>query len=349
SMTSASDSPVLTTLDYLPNGLLERTAQEIHQLLPGPTLIHLPGRRQPPLFVSVLLHGNEVTGWQAIRRLLSHYARRELPRSLSLFIGNVQAASQGQRRLDGQPDYNRIWGPGATPEHAIAQAVIEQMQQRGTFASIDIHNNTGTNPHYACVNHLDAPSLHLASLFGRTVLYFTRPEGVQSMAFGRFCPAVTLECGKPDHPHGTQHAYEFLEACLHLSGIPQRPVLSQDIDLFHSVAIVKIPDQVSFSFGDPETLLSKGGSQTHICFPPDLDHLNFQEIPPHTRIGWTNNGFQLDVQDEQGRDVAARFFYTQDGEIRTAVPLMPGMLTLNSRIIRQDCLCYLMERYPLAS
>jgi succinylglutamate desuccinylase len=136
------------------------------------------------LFVSVLLHGNETTGWQAVRQLLRCYRERELPRSLSLFIGNVRAARYGQRRLDGQPDYNRIWGPGSTPEHAMAEAVLRQMRQRGVFASVDIHNNTGTNPHYACVNYLDPSTLHLATLFGRTVLYFRRPEGVQSMAFG---------------------------------------------------------------------------------------------------------------------------------------------------------------------
>lgn len=342
---------MLTVLDHLPDQLLDLEAHQLYDRLGGPTLIHLPGRRDPALFVSVLLHGNETTGWQAVRQLLRRYSplhrcrERELPRSLSLFIGNVQAARQGQRRLDGQPDYNRIWGSGSTPEHAMAQAVLQQMQQRGVFASVDIHNNTGTNPHYACVNHLDAPTLHLATLFGRTVLYFTKPEGVQSMAFGRFCPAVTLECGKPDQPHGTQHAYEFLEACLHLSAIPQRPVLSQDIDLFHSVAIVKVPDQVSFSFGEEDG--NQEGSPSHIRFPPDLDLLNFRELPPHTPIGWTNNGFHLDVQDEQGQNVADRFFYACNGEIRTSVPIMPGMLTLNSRIIRQDCLCYLMERYPL--
>lgn len=74
----------------------------------------------------------------------------------------------------------------------------------------------------------------------------------------------------------------------------------------------------------------------------------FGSFPPHTPIGWTNNGFHLEVQDEQGQNVADRFFYACNGEIRTSVPIMPGMLTLNSRIIRQDCLCYLMERYPLA-
>ncbi|ABC98482.1 peptidase M14 [Synechococcus sp. 63AY4M2] len=332
---------MLTVLDHLPDQLLDLEAHQLEDRLGGPTLIHLAGRRDPPLFVSVLLHGNEVTGWQAVQQLLRRYTRRELPRSLSLFIGNVRAARYGQRRLDGQPDYNRIWVPGSTPEHAMAEAVLRQMRQRGVFASVDIHNNTGTNPHYACVNYLDPSTLHLATLFGRTVLYFRRPEGVQSMAFGRFCPAVTLECGKPDQPHGTQHACEFLEACLHLSALPQRPVLSQDIDLFHSVAIVKIPDEVSFGFGEE-------AGDPHLRFPPDLDLLNFRELPPHTRIGWTNNGFHLEVQDEQGQDVADRFFYAQDGEIRTRVPIMPGMLTLNSRIIRQDCLCYLMERYSLA-
>jgi hypothetical protein len=74
-----------------------------------------------------------------------------------------------------------------------------------------------------------------------------------------------------------------------------------------------------------------------------LDLLNFRELPPHTCIGWTTNGFYLEVQDEQGQNVAERFSMPRMG-IRTRVPLVLAMLTLNSHIIRQDCLCYLMER-----
>jgi succinylglutamate desuccinylase len=85
-------------------------------VLPGPALIHLPGRRIPPLFVSVLLHGNEDTGWLAAQSVLKKYATVELPRALSLFIGNVEAARTGLRRLDGQPDYNRVW-PGSEEAH----------------------------------------------------------------------------------------------------------------------------------------------------------------------------------------------------------------------------------------
>ncbi|MFS8860164.1 peptidase M14, partial [Synechococcus sp. H60.1] len=80
---------MLTVLDHLPEQLLDLEAHQLYDRLGGPTLIHLAGRRDPPLFVSVLLHGNEVTGWQAVRQLLRRYVQRELPRSLSLFIGNV--------------------------------------------------------------------------------------------------------------------------------------------------------------------------------------------------------------------------------------------------------------------
>ncbi|MDP2324627.1 MAG: succinylglutamate desuccinylase/aspartoacylase family protein, partial [Gammaproteobacteria bacterium] len=72
-------------------------------------MIHVRGIREVPLFVSVLLHGNEVSGWNALRRLLA--SPQPLVRSLLVFIGNVDAAAEGLRLLPGQLDFNRIW-PG---------------------------------------------------------------------------------------------------------------------------------------------------------------------------------------------------------------------------------------------
>ncbi|MDH5436708.1 MAG: peptidase M14, partial [Gammaproteobacteria bacterium] len=62
---------MLTILDYIPENLLTLHATELHQVLSGPTLIHLEGRQTQPVFVSVLLHGNEDTGWDAIKALLN--------------------------------------------------------------------------------------------------------------------------------------------------------------------------------------------------------------------------------------------------------------------------------------
>jgi len=266
---------MLQELDFIPSGLLDLDATQLISMLEGPTLIHLRGRREPALFVTVLMHGNETTGWEAVCELLSPYAGvgRELPRSLTLFMSNIRAAAEGVRRLDGQPDYNRVW-PGCensgTPEHDLMQRVMDIMRARGVFASIDVHNNTGFNPHYACVNVIDHRFLHLATMFGRTVVYFIRPCGVQSLAMAEICPSVTLECGKPGQKYGVEHAREYLNACLHLSEHPAHPVSGHDIDLFHTVAIVKIPDHLSFGFGDGDG---------DIQLAEDLEYLNFRSSP----------------------------------------------------------------------
>ncbi|MCB1831822.1 MAG: succinylglutamate desuccinylase/aspartoacylase family protein [Gammaproteobacteria bacterium] len=334
---------MLQELDQIPPGLLDLKATQLQAALGGPTLIHLEGRRRAPLLVSVLMHGNETTGWEAVRTLLRPYAsgEEELPRSLSLFIGNVSAAAVGLRRLDGQPDYNRVW-PGCedrgTPEHLLMRYVMETMRAREVFASIDVHNNTGINPHYACVNIIDNRFLHLATMFGRTVVYFIRPCGVQSLAMAKICPAVTLECGKPGQLNGVEHARDYLNACLHLAEHPEHPLSPRDIDLFHTVATVKVRADTTFGFG---------GESVDIRFEDDLEYLNFRELASGTRIGWINpgNDIGLEVINEQGSDVTHRYFSVEDEALKLRVPVMPSMLTRDLRVVRQDCLCYLMERY----
>ena len=337
---------MLNILDKIPDGLLDLEAKDLHTALPGPTLIHLEGRRPEPLFISVLLHGNEDTGWLAVRELLRRYDSKALPRSLSIFIGNVKAARFYERFMDGQPDFNRIWADNeqnkGLPERAMARQVVATMKARKVFASIDIHNNTGLNPHYACVRILDHSHLHLARLFGRTVVYFLTPHEVQTEPFSKLCPSVTVECGQPGQPHGVEHAREFIDAVLHLSEFPSHAVAERDIDLFHTVAVAKVPDSVSISFGD---------SDSDIRFLEDLDYLNFRELPVGTTLGWIKpgNNSGLNVYNEKGKNVTGDYFVVEDDELRTIKPVMPSMLTVSTTAIRKDCLCYLMERYPLSS
>lgn len=329
----------LSILGSIPDGLLELPAERLHEVLTGPTVLQLAGQRSPPLFISVLLHGNENTGWDAMRAILKKY--ETLPRSVCLFIGNVAAARYRQRHLPQQADYNRIWKSGGdAPEHAMARELLTWLQQQELFAAIDVHNNTGTNPHYACVNRLHSANLHLATLFSRTVVFFLKPDTVLSMAMSQWCPAVTVECGKPDEPHGVAHVIEFVEAALHLSEFPEHEVARHDVDLFHTVAIVRVPERLSIGIDD---------SEADIDLIAEIDHFNFSELPAGTRLGYYrhNGDVALQAWDELGNEVSGRFFELRDGAIYTRIPVMPSMLTLNTDIIRQDCLCYLMERLPL--
>ena len=112
---------------------------------------------------------------------------------------------------------------------------------------------------------------------------------------------------------------------------------SGDVDLFHTVATVKVPDNINFGFSDEAVELDLAG---------DLDHLNFRELPAGTRLGSLRNGnvLPLDVRDENGQPVQERYFALDNGELVTTRPVMPSMFTLDTKIIRQDCLGYLMER-----
>jgi hypothetical protein len=331
---------LLQQLDSIPAGLLDSDARDLHQVLSGPTLLHLKGKQNNTLFLSVMLHGNETTGLLAVQQLLKKYQSRLLPRNLSVFFGNVEAARDGLRRRDDQADFNRIW-PGTEyapcAETRMAEIIVNTMADHNLFASVDIHNNTGLNPHYACINRLEPAYQQLATLFARFVVYFTRPKGVQSMAFAQLCPAVTLECGRPDQTYGVKHAYDFIDSCLNLSELPDHPVHPQDIDLFHTVAQVKVRPDVAFSFDDSDVVLQ---------LDRDLEKMNFFEVPAGTALGRVNSNSFLPVEawDENGDDVSHRYFELRDDELMFKRPTMPSMMTLNERVIKQDCLCYLMER-----
>ena len=331
---------MLHETDRLPPGLLDASPNELCRLLPGPSLLHLAGRRKEPLLAAVLLHCDEETGWLAARELLRRYRGRELPRSLSLFIGNVSAALEGRRSLPGQCDYNRIWsekGGRLSPEESMAAAVVDAMRKRKVFVTIDVHNNTGLNPHYAYVQLLGNRFLQLAALFGRLVVFSRKPEGTLCGAFSSLCPSVAVECGRAEDPGGVPHTLEFLDACLHLAEVQDHPPPARDVELYHSRAVVRVPGSASLSFD---------GSEADFAFRHDLDRLNFQELTTGTRLAGLARGVpvRLEVRDEDDRDVADRYFSLRDGELRTAAPFIPAMFTVSEEAVRQDCLGYLMER-----
>lgn len=331
---------MLTETYELPAGFLDTDYRNLFKLLSTPTLIHLQGKKTKPLFISTLLHGNENTGLIALQSFLKKYESKELPRSLSIFIGNVNAAEKDMRHLDKQPDYNRIW-PGTDhdecKETIMMQKVVSIMKDKQPFASIDLHNNTGRNPHYGCVNRLSPQYLQLARLFSHTVVYFTTPKGVQSEAFARMCPAVTLECGKVGELDGVEHASRFIETMIQLDHLPDHT--PSDIDLFHTVARVTISDGVEFGFDGRGDLTLDGSIELY----------NFREVEAGTCFASLNNSNVngLEAWDEHENNVHDEYFEVLDKKIVLKKPMMPSMFTKNTAVIEQDCLCYLMERLQL--
>jgi len=331
---------MLNEIDQIPDGFLQAEADQLFALLGKPTLIHLEGENPKPLFICTLLHGNETTGLYALQLLLKQYLDKPLPRSLSIFIGNVEAAAQKQRRLSTQNDYNRIW-PGTqlsdSIETDIARSVTRIMRQYKPFASIDIHNNTGHNPHYGCVNILNPHGLQLASMFSNIAVYFTSPKGVQSAAFSDFCPAIVLECGQSGNQNGIIHVLDYLQTILALDNIPANH--PHDLNLFHTLARVTIPGQVSFS-----THTDKDIQILEI-----LEQHNFDQLPAKTTFANIKSGISsaFIISNESNEDVTDEFLDYIDGKAILKKPVILSMYTTDQTAIRQDCLCYLMERLSL--
>ncbi len=333
----------LRVLDHMPDGFLEVTPRDVTRVLPTPTLLDLPGRIGEPLFVSVMLHGDETTGLLAAQQVLRDHLAHGLPRRLLLFVGNVEAAAAGKRVLDHQADFNRVW-PGTltphVPEAQLMAEVVDYVRAQNPFASIDIHNNSGFNPHYACVNKLQAPYFHLARLFSRTVVFFEEPVGVQSLAMAEVCPAVTLECGRAGDPAATAHAAEFVSAALALSHFPAHPVPPSEIDLLQTFAALKIPAGVSFSFD---------GSPADITFHANVDHLNFCEAEPGTPLATVTGSARINEFPIAKSNPPPGPYLNYSGEhVRLNVKAVPAMLTPSVEAVRADCLCYLMHRIDLS-
>ena len=331
---------MLDVYDSIPDGLLELSASQLHEKLNNPTLIHLQGRRQRPMFLSTLLHGNEHTSWDATRLLLAKYQDQTLPRSLSVFIGNVSAAKYDRRYLDHQSDFNRIWGSEVQRPHPLMQKVLDEMLARNMFLSVDVHNNTGKNPHYACVNSTANEFLYLASLFSRNIVYFLKPEGVQSMAFSKHCPSVTVECGLSGQSSGTEHVYDFLQACLNLSEFPENTITNKDIGIYHTMAVARLVEGLS---------LAVEPSETDVCLFKHIEKYNFSKLSAGTGIAKVRNGIRKPFQviNETGEDVTPMYFEQDDDIIKLSREVIPAMFTLDIETIHKDCLCYFMEEYQI--
>ncbi len=329
----------LSVIDHLPDGFFDLEISNIREVFPVPTLLRLQGDRSPPLFVSILQHGNEYSGLESLQLLLERYPRR-LPRSLHVFIGNVEAAEANLRMMPDQDDFNRCWpgtdrGPNNTTR--LMREVFDEVTRDGLFAAIDLHNNTGTNPHYAGITDVRRENQHLAAMFNHVAIVFSYPKGVATMAFNGVCPAVVLECGRPGERFGIEHATEMLDALLHLDHFPDKPVAAHDLQLVRSELTLKIPHGVTFDF--------HLGASADLTFENGFERKNFTEIKSTDVFAHTRIDRPLSVINQCGENVTDEIMRVENGKVYLNRTMIPAMITLDKSIIRQDCLCYLMVDY----
>lgn len=321
----------------IPEGFETIDLDYIHTLIQGPALFHLKGRNPQPLFLSTLLHGNETTSFSVLQLLVKKYRNHELPRDVIILVGNTEAAEKGKRHLYGQPDFNRVWAEGDTPVHRYAKDVIAYAKEQILFANIDIHNNTGMNPYYGCVNKIDSRYLQLASLFSKKIVYFTEPHEVQSNAFAQFCPSVTIEAGKSGDEEGIDVTYNFVEKVLNLESF-DNVFDTEKVGVFHTIARIRVHPEASIDFENSNE------SENDISFIKDLETKNFSYLPTGYHLGYLNNPNFIRIYDDFNVDVTHHYIKLENNQLITNQMFIPSMFTKNVDVMKSDCLGYVMEK-----
>lgn len=338
----------LTILDHIPSAFLSISHREIKELFDTPTLIHLKGEKNPALFISILLHGNEYSGLQIMQEILKKYQTTDgykLPRGIWLFIGNVDAAQMGVRLRDGQIDFNRAW-PG-TPEPnsdtaILIQEVMDRITQDELFASIDLHNNTGQNPPYGCISVVNEKNKYLSSFFNHIAMVFQSPKGVSTMAFDDICPAITLECSTPGNVPAIKRAFELIDDLMHMDHFPEKPLPAHDLQLVKNSATIKINADVTFCFEDEEYSDTFGYD---LILVKNFDHHNFTRLEKNEIFAYSKVAKPFLVLSPDDQDITEEIIQNDNGKISLKKALMPAMISMDKKIVLQDCLCYLLEDY----
>ena len=332
-------------LENLPAALADTAPRDVRRVFPEPTLLRLAGDSDEYLFISVLLHGNETVGYEVLQRLADWLPRHRLHRGLLVFVGNVTAAAAGLRALPGQQDFNRVWQGAGGIEGDMAQEVLQFAAGHRLFASVDIHNNTGRNPFYACINRLDPAFLYLASLFSRRIVYFQTPATVQSMAFAGLCPSVTLECGQPANPAGVQAAFDYVIALSRLTSLSTHVDVRHDVDVYHTLGRVELVGDPAVVFGQHAALTDDAAV---LRLPDCIDDWNFSPLQKgHVLAEFSGPAPLLRVTGGDGRDLTRRLLTIDRETVRLAEAVVPAMLTRDIAVMRNDCLGYLMETLSL--
>jgi hypothetical protein len=110
---------------------------------------------------------------------------------------------------------------------------------------------------------------------------------------------------------------------------------SDNLMLYHTIARVTVPKTVSI-----------GDITKDICLNPQLEEKNFHQILPGTEfasINSTKNKLII-VNSESHEDITDEYMEIKDDRILFRKPITLSMFTTSERAIRQDCVCYLMEK-----
>lgn len=321
---------------------LSGTEEEVLRRMGSASWWLVPGRdRTRKRVITTLLHGNEPSGFRAIR---AWSAAGSVPAvDLLFFVSAVEAAIgpplYAHRIRPGGHDQNRVFFPPfMNPEGERADALLKLIDQSAPEALIDLHNNTGHNPAYGVGTRVDEQTLGLTSLFADRFMHSDIRLGTLMEALDGQIPCAVIECGRAGDPVADATALAGLDRFATLEDLSRAAAHAHGVEVLVHPRRIEVKS-VSLAFGD------RPDPNASFTVRRGIDQHNFKTMAAGEILGWTrDNDWPIAALGRSQEDVSRILFELREGEIRLLRPMVPVMMTASAEIARADCLFYAMER-----
>ncbi len=311
---------------------LSMRPEELSKKYQDISLIHLEkGSSARTFVVSVLIHGNEKSSFKILQGFLAYLQSSGLDYSLLILLGNLSGTKDSMRHLKCQPDFNRIWiDPPAKYRDRVLHA-LQYIRGLNPYCLIDLHNNTGSNPPYACISTLDKKSIGLASLFSGSVVYFPKKLGLLIDETAGDFPSVVFECGVSMDPKPIDLAIRFLKQVIH------QPWSYEEL---HRLGESVKPQKTVGRF-----LIIGASSKETIGFElaSNIESKNFKGFLSGDEFAKGPKVSSIRYVADSGEDLTSEIFICEGESLRFKKNVYPCMLTTNLDVALSDCIGYLLE------
>lgn len=290
--------------------------------------------------ISVLVHGNEPSGFFAAFNFLKHNIQPKT--NLAFIISSIRAAKTEpqftHRFVPGEYDLNRRFGIAKCHDRVteLAQYITQYIRSKNPSMVVDLHNTSGSGPAFA-VSVSDHPEIkQLASIFTSEMVITQLIVG--SLMEQNFnCPVVTIECGGANDQASHQMAFEGLVRFTQTEKLEQNNKLA--LQIFKHPARVKAHQGIALHFG------TANNDDFDIVLLESIEQFNYRTIQAGTSLGWINRSLTdcIEVINDHGDNIVEELFKLEQGQLICQNALRVFMATARADIALSDCLFYVVE------
>ena len=336
-----SGTPLIRDLEPPFDELLGESPEDFLEALGGPCWIVVKGTGSgKPRAITTLLHGNEPSGFRAMRHWLA--SDPQPPVDIHVCVASVDAARTSPvftwRERKGGRDLNRAFrAPYEGPEGKLAKEILDRLLELDPEALVDLHNTSGSGPAFGLAAVVDDQHKRLSSFFSESMVRMGSALGTLVEATVDKFPSLIVECGGVPDSESDTTALRGIQAFAEAESLWAGPP-SQAAEFYEKPIRIKIREGLRLVYSGAKA------EDADLTLRDDIDRLNHGLTDVGELLGWLGpKGFDaLLPEGPAGGPPLDSLLRERDGRIETACEMKILLATTRADIGVSDCLFYII-------